>query len=501
MSRLQSAGTMVGTAAAAGALNWLHALANASGENWASPKMLETALAAAAAGMAVNKTTDAWKSHKERRAATKNHHLRLVLSETVRTALERTRKELEPSVTATSPLFGAWDRLFRNARSSPELLVTLFPGADLGRLMQAANEFIEPATVWPGLEGSLAFWAILATEPRALHRTSNPPSLPLDLRDALREVLLENLRDSFAQLLSGDDHLHAERSHTRRSLHKLQADTETILSRLPAGTGGLSETWRIESTEPPRRLANGLDVMVCRLRNTRVGDRIERGKRYDLSLLEEVKRRDLRHCFSRHADTSARLRKHPNIAYTLTSFESGTNYWVIDEAVDGKTLEEILSKGPLAGNTLRPVMSGLARGLAALHGEGIVRRELTPANILVKESDWTPVLTDFELAKFTFGGPSVWSSGARNGNPYLAPEVSPTSGDATPASDVYGWGAIFLHALTGRIPEGKVLATDAIARSGLPKPVKEAVMASVQIARSRRPADGATLLSLISKWR
>ena len=91
---------------------------------------------------------------------------------------------------------------------------------------------------------------------------------------------------------------------------------------------------------------------------------------------------------------------------------------------------------------LQVVMTGIACGLKALHRAGIIRRELSPRFVLLREADDRPILMDLELAKLSEGVPTVspqeWPE-----DPYRAIEVG---GDAPidARADLYSWGRIFV---------------------------------------------------------
>ncbi len=122
--------------------------------------------------------------------------------------------------------------------------------------------------------------------------------------------------------------------------------------------------------------------------------------------------------------------------------------WVIDDWTPGKTLAETLYRQLLRREEVPRVMQEIAEGLAALHSAGIIRRELSPQNILLSEPDQSVLLTDFELTKLLEDVPTVSSNWPWD--PYRAPEIGPrplTEEDMH--VDLYSWAKILQHCVIG----------------------------------------------------
>jgi serine/threonine protein kinase len=110
----------------------------------------------------------------------------------------------------------------------------------------------------------------------------------------------------------------------------------------------------------------------------------------------------------------------------------------------------------------------LLEALATAHRQGIVQRDIKPANVLFDRVG-RPALSDFGVAvarEFTMG---LMVAGSVTGTPgFLAPEQA--RGEATsPASDVFSLGATLAYALTGQGPFGvgdpmTLVARDRVAR-------------------------------------
>ncbi len=154
--------------------------------------------------------------------------------------------------------------------------------------------------------------------------------------------------------------------------------------------------------------------------------------------------------FRHEAQAIARMR-HPNILNVFDFGEyEGTPYMIV-EYVPGGNLAGRMSLGPLDRATALRFLRGIGAGLDYAHSQGIVHRDVKPANVLL-ERDETPVLADFGLAKMLQGSSVKSMTGVTTGTPaYMAPEQV-TGHEVGPAADRYSLATIAYEMLTGSIP-------------------------------------------------
>jgi len=142
------------------------------------------------------------------------------------------------------------------------------------------------------------------------------------------------------------------------------------------GSGGMGDVYRARDTRLGREVA--IKVLI----ETRARDR-------------EALRR-----FEQEARSASAL-NHPNIIaiYEIGSHSAGqeTIWYIAMELVEGQTLRQILSGGPVPTQKLLDIAAQAAGALASAHAKGIVHRDLKPENILVNREDRVKVL-DFGLA-------------------------------------------------------------------------------------------------------
>ncbi len=152
---------------------------------------------------------------------------------------------------------------------------------------------------------------------------------------------------------------------------------------------------------------------------------------------------------TREAKVAARLSQRNVIRIFDIVAEDGCP-WIVMELLSPKSLRDLVKEdGPLSPARAAEVGLGVLAALRAAHAEGIVHRDVKPANILI-DGDRV-VLTDFGIAQAA--GTSVLTTvGALVGSPsYIAPERA-RGGQSGPAADLWGLGASLYLAVEGYGP-------------------------------------------------
>jgi serine/threonine-protein kinase len=164
--------------------------------------------------------------------------------------------------------------------------------------------------------------------------------------------------------------------------------------------------------------------------------------------------------FQREAQVLYQI-KHPQIPQFQATFEQDGRFFIVQDYVNGKTyreqLEQLRSQGYVFSEAeVQQLINQLLPTLAYLHGKGIIHRDISPENIILRDRDQMPVLIDFgvvkELAtKIQTPGPTHQATTV--GKVGFAPSEQMQTGRAFPNSDLYALAVTAIVLLTGREPQ------------------------------------------------
>ncbi|MGH9314920.1 MAG: protein kinase domain-containing protein [Vicinamibacterales bacterium] len=176
---------------------------------------------------------------------------------------------------------------------------------------------------------------------------------------------------------------------------------------------------------------------------------------------------------------------HPNIVAIITAEKQENLFFIVMEYVPGETLEHIIgTTGPLELGRALDVACQICNAVDHAHRQGVIHRDLRPANVLVSEAQVAKV-ADFGTSRFleiAAHGTTVIGS-----PPYMAPEQF--HGKAVFASDLYSLGVTMYQMLTGVLPydtpapsdleklmTGELVSPPRLKNASIPKGISDIVM-------------------------
>lgn len=162
--------------------------------------------------------------------------------------------------------------------------------------------------------------------------------------------------------------------------------------------------------------------------------------------------------FQREMKAVTRL-AHPNIVSAFEDTAIGDAHFFAMEFVQGTDLQKLVElSGALPVSQACDFIRQAAHGLAHAHEQGLVHRDVKPANLVRIEGGSVIKILDFGLARLhnaggAAPGAALTAQGAMIGTAdYVAPEQARDARQADIRSDIYGLGCTFYHLLTGGPP-------------------------------------------------
>lgn len=217
-----------------------------------------------------------------------------------------------------------------------------------------------------------------------------------------------------------------EETITFESLHEQLKNSKIAHFTLirPLGEGGFGSVWLAEDMNLGRQVALKLPVS---------------------------KQRETGHLL--HEARAAANLHHPNIVSVYEVGSEDGQVYIASEYIEGLSLRDLLSTGKPGIERTVELIEDVAKALHHAHENGIVHRDVKPANILIN-AEGQPFVADFGLAKRISPDETISSEGQVLGTArYMSPEqASGKTRETDHRADIYSMGVMLFQMLTGHAP-------------------------------------------------
>ena len=260
------------------------------------------------------------------------------------------------------------------------------------------------------------------------------------------------------------------------------ADRYEVLGRL--GSGGMATVYRAEDQ------VLGRTVAVKRMRSEGGDDLVRR--------------------FRREARFGATL-SHPNVVTVFDTVSGKDGVLIVMEYVDGETLADALERGPLEPDRAIDVLAGVAAALDHAHENGIVHRDVKPANVLLGD-DGAVKLADLGIATAAEATRITTTNDIVGTLAYISPERLEDANPGGPESDVYGLAVLAYETLGGELLNRGSTPAEVIHRAATAPPpdlrdvwpeappeAAHAIQAGMRRDPDRRPASATELIERLER--
>lgn len=144
--------------------------------------------------------------------------------------------------------------------------------------------------------------------------------------------------------------------------------------------------------------------------------------------------------------------EHPQIVPVFDYWREPDSAFLVTRRFEHGSLQDALAAGPLTTSVAVGILSQIGGALAAAHRRGVVHGDLRPENVLI-DGEGNAYLSDFAMS-FAPADASMLND-ERSDPAFAAPERRNGAG-ATQQSDVYSFGALADHALSGAVGDGEM---------------------------------------------
>ncbi|MFZ1470716.1 MAG: serine/threonine-protein kinase [Paracoccaceae bacterium] len=194
------------------------------------------------------------------------------------------------------------------------------------------------------------------------------------------------------------------------------------------------------------------------------------------------------------------------VRYTECARSDQGHVFLVMDYIAGPSIADEMLRRRLEPRELMIVAHRVAEGLVAAHGQGIVHRDLSPDNIILRDgSAEKATIIDFGIAKDTAAGArTIVGNDFAGKYEYAAPEQM--EGRAEARSDLYALGALLLAAWKGQVPFAGMTPGEMIRRKqerletgGVPEPLKGLIDWLTEPTLAQRAPSAAAVVAQVGK--
>jgi len=206
--------------------------------------------------------------------------------------------------------------------------------------------------------------------------------------------------------------------------------------------------------------------------------------------------------------------KHDHIVHVYDHFKEGSSYYIVEEFVDGLSLDELSRRERyLSNDAAMLLLYEMCKALKYAHDQLVVHRDIKPGNILISH-DGEVKLVDFGIAT-SLGEveEGLTRTGMTLGTPsYIPPEQIDDAKSVDKRADIYALGVVLYEMLTGKTPFPGTFTAETIAlihRGKYPAPqrfnpkiarvLRRIIRKSMKPRRSRRFKDLKVIIRLLER--
>ena len=297
--------------------------------------------------------------------------------------------------------------------------------------------------------------------------------------DEQYRILRDGSSISKGELASAMSQVSPERLVLTRGI-RVTGEHDEYTLRKPLGNGAVGHVWEAEPALGGPRVA--VKVMIPRE-----------------DLLEPKRLDNVRARFRRETKNGLRL-DHPRLVKYRDHGELSAHPFLVMDAAD-ESLAQIIARKPLTDPESLVVVVACLEGLAHLHEQGCVHRDIKPHNILAKGREY--LLGDLGIVRWSDMNPAFTSAATLTTSSiqlgswhYMAPEQRLDPHDATAPSDLYALGISWYEMITGKTLDPAMVGAQQFPPGSTDSRINETIAAMLAFRPADRPTVAALLLQV-----